>query len=183
MRKSKRHEYGQAYNAQAVVDADGSPLVLTTDVGQTPSDQPLFEPTITRMIETVGQPTTVLGDAGYAKGEAVEALQARGIEVLVAVSRPQDERAHDFRPPDPDAKPPPEPKAPWRRDMKQKLQTEEAKYKYKKQKSTVEPVFVIIKNVLGFTRFLLRGLDKAKTEWALVTLATNCKRMARLNAA
>ena len=183
MRKSKRHEYGQAYNAQAVVDADGSQLVLTTDVGQTPSDQPLFEPTITRMIETVGQPTTVLGDAGYAKGEAVEALQARGIEVLVAVSRPQDERAHDFRPPDPDAKPPPEPKAPWRRDMKEKLQTEEAKDKYKKRKSTVEPVFGIIKNVLGFTRFLLRGLDKAKTEWALVTLATNCKRMARLNAA
>ena len=183
MRKSKRHEYRQAYNAQAVVDADGSQLVLAADVGQTPSDQPMFEPTITRMIDTVGPPTTVLGDAGYASGEAVAALEARDIEVLVAVSRPQAERPYDFRPPDPNAKPPPEPKAAWRQRMKQKLQTEDAKAKYKHRKSTVEPVFGIIKSILGFTRFHLRGLAKVKTEWALVTLAYNCKRMARLTAA
>ncbi|WP_184049240.1 transposase, partial [Roseospira visakhapatnamensis] len=179
MRKSKRHEVRQAYNAQAVVDADGSQLVLATDVGQTPSDQPMFEPAINRMIDTLGPPTTVLGDAGYASGGAVEALEARDIEVLVAVSRPRAERPYDFRPPDPDAKPPPEPKAEWRQRMKEKLQTEDAKAKYKRRKCTVEPVFGIIKSVLGFTRFHLRGLGKVKTEWALVTLAYNCKRMAR----
>lgn len=183
MRKSSRHEFRQAYNAQAVVDADGSQLVVTTTVAQTPSDTPTFVETIATLCDTLGQPETILGDAGFASGDAVATLQARGIEVLVAVSRPDNERRYDFRPPKPDAKPPPEPKAPWRIAMKEKLKTEEAKAKYKRRKYTVEPVFGIIKNVLGFTRFSLRGLENVKTEWLLVTLAYNCKRLCNLKAA
>jgi transposase len=183
MRKSKRHEYRQAYNAQAVVDADGSQLVLTSGVSQSPSDAPTFEETIDRLCDKVGRPTTILGDGGYASGEAVANLQARSIEVLVAVSRPEGERLYDFRPPKPDAKPPPEPKAEWRKAMKDMLQTEEARAKYKLRKCTVEPVFGIIKNVLGFTRFHLRGIEKVEIEWCLVTLAYNCKRLHNLRAA
>lgn len=183
MRKSKRHEFRQAYNAQAVVDADGSQLVLTTNVAQTPGDGPTFEETIIQLCETVGQPETVLGDAGYANGDAVANLEEIGIEVLVAVSRPPEERTYDFRPPRPDAKPPPEPKAAWRIAMKEKLNTEQAKAKYKRRKCTVEPVFGIIKNILGFTRFSLRGIEKVKIEWLLVTLAYNCKRLCNLKAA
>lgn len=67
--------------------------------------------------------------------------------------------------------------------MKDKLQTEDAKAKYKRRKCTVEPLFGIIKNVLGFTRFSMRGLEKVKTEWRLVTLAYNCKRLRNLKAA
>lgn len=183
MRKSKRHEFRQAYNAQAVVDADGSQLVLTTNVAQTPGDGPTFEETITGLCEDLGQPETVLGDAGYANGDAVAGLEERGIEVLVAVSRPDNQRIYDFRPPRPNAKPPPEPKAEWRIEMKKKLGTEEARAKYKRRKCTVEPVFGIIKNVLGFNRFSLRGIEKVKTEWLLVTLAYNCKRLTNLKAA
>ena len=183
MRKSERHEFRQAYNAQAVVDADGSQLVLTTNVAQTPSDGPTFEKTIIQLCETLGQPGTILGDAGYANGDAVATLEERGIEVLVAVSRPDNQRQYDFRPAKPDAKPPPEPKAAWRIAMKEKLKTQDAKAKYKRRKCTVEPVFGIIKNVLGFTRFSLRGLEKVKTEWLLVTLAYNCKRLCNLKAA
>jgi len=183
MRKSKRHEYRQAYNAQAVVDAEGSQLVLTSAVTRNASDAPTFEPTIDRLCEAVGRPTTVLGDSGYASGEAVANLEARKIEVLVAVSRPEGERRYDFRPPRQDTKPPPEPKAEWRKTMKAKLQTEDAKVKYKRRKCTVEPVFGIIKNVLGFTRFLLRGIENVEAEWLLVTLAYNCKRLHNLRAA
>jgi len=183
MRKSTRHEFRQAYNAQAVVDADGSQLVLTTNVAQTPSDTPTFEATITQLCDTLGPPETILGDAGYASGEAVAKLEARGIEVLVAVSRPDNQRLYDFRPPNPDAKPPREPKAAWRIAMQEKLGTEAAKAKYKRRKYTVEPVFGIIKNVLGFTRFSLRGIENVKTEWLLVTLAYNCKRLCNLKAA
>ena len=183
MRKSTRHEFRQAYNAQAVVDADGSQLVLTTNVARTPGDTPTFEETIVTLCETFGRPETVLGDAGYASGDAVGALEARGIEVLVSISRPDNERIYDFRPPKPDAKPPPEPKAGWRIAMKEKLNTEAAKAKYKRRKCTVEPVFGIIKNVLGFTRFSLRGLENVKLEWLLVTLAYNCKRLCNLKAA
>ena len=114
MRKSIRHEYRQAYNAQAVVDADGSQLVLTTDVGQTPSDQPLFLSIIEQLIEEVEKPTTILADAGYAQRAAVEALEALDIEVLVAISRSRQDRPYDFRPPNPEKKLPREPKAPWR---------------------------------------------------------------------
>jgi len=181
MRKSKRHEFRQAYNAQAVVDADGSQLVLTTNVAQTPGDGPTFEETVIQLCETLGKPDTILGDAGYANGDTVAILEGMGIEVLVAVSRPDNERTYDFRPPN--AKPPPRTKAAWRIAMKEKLGTEDAKAKYKRRKCTVEPVFGIIKNVLGFTRFTLRGIEKVKTEWLLVALAYNCKRLCNLKAA
>ena len=183
MRTSKRHEYRQAYNAQAVVDADGSQLVLTSHVSQNASDAPTFRETIDRLCHEVGQPTTILGDSGYANGDAVAHLQARGIDVLVAVSRPEGERRYDFRPPRPDAKPPPEPAAEWRKAMKARLQTEQARAKYRRRKCTVEPVFGIIKSVLGFRRFLLRGIENVKAEWLLVTLAYNCKRLVTLKAA
>jgi len=61
-----------------------------------------------------------------------------------------------------------------------KLKTEDAKQKYRRRKSTVEPVFGIIKSVLGFTRFHLRSLEKVKNEWLLVTLAYNCKRLSKI---
>jgi hypothetical protein len=68
-----------------------------------------------------------------------------GIDVQLAVSRPDNQRLYDFRPPDPNAKPPPGPKAAWRIAMKEKLGTEDAKAKYKQRKCTVEPVFGVIK--------------------------------------
>ena len=67
--------------------------------------------------------------------------------------------------------------------MKAKLETEDAKAKYKLRKQTVEPVFGIIKSVLGFRQFSLRGLQKVKSEWTLLALAYNCKRMATLKKA
>ena len=141
MRKSKRHEYRQAYNAQAVVDADGSQLVLVADVSRSPSNAPAFEETIERLCDEVGQPDTVLADAGYAQEQAVARLETRRIEALVVVSRPEGGRVYDFRPPKPDSKPPPEISAEWRKAMQAKLQTGEAKEKYKRRKCTVEPVF------------------------------------------
>ena len=70
MRKSKRHKYRQAYNAQAVVDADGSQLVLVAGVSRSPSVAPTFEETIERLCDEVDQPDTVLADAGYAQEQA-----------------------------------------------------------------------------------------------------------------
>jgi hypothetical protein len=45
------------------------------------------------------------------------------------------------------------------------------------RKQTPEPVFGIIKSVLGFRQFLLRGLDNVRGEWRIVTMAWNIKRM------
>jgi len=72
---------------------------------------------------------------------------------------------------------------PRRLAMKERLETTEAGDPSRLRKQTVEPVFGIIKNIMGFRRFSLRDLAKVTTEWTLVALAYNCKRMARLQAA
>lgn len=182
MRKSKAHEYRQAYNAQAVVCAEGSQLIVATNMATAPSDQPTFAATILAMRETVGLPRTVLADAGYASGPAVAELKAHGIEPLVAIARTQPHRPYDFRPP-PAPKPERRIAEPWRLAMKAKLETDDAKVRYKKRKQTVEPVFGIIKSAMGFTHFHLRGLQKVAAEWLLVALAYNCRRLHRLRPA
>ena len=66
--------------------------------------------------------------------------------------------------------------------MRQRLQTAAGKTLYKLRQQTVEPVFGIIKSVLGFRQFRLRGRAKVALEWTLVCLAYNLKRLHRLGA-
>lgn len=182
MRKSKHHEYRQAYNAQAVVCAEGSQLILATNMATTPSDQPTFAATVLAMEKTVGLPLTVLADAGFASGAAVAELEANKVEPLVAIARTQPHRPYDFRPP-PAPKPERRIAEPWRLAMKAKLESEDGKARYKKRKQTVEPVFGIIKSAMGFTHFHLRGLQNVAAEWLLVALAYNCRRLHNLQPA
>ena len=60
--------------------------------------------------------------------------------------------------------------------MAYKLQTEIGKAIYALRKQTVEPVIGIIKEVLGFRQFSLRGLTAVAGEWCLVCLAFNLRR-------
>ena len=64
--------------------------------------------------------------------------------------------------------------------MARNLKTKAGRAAYALRKQTVEPVFGIIKSVMGFRQFLTRGLDKVQGEWTLVCLAWNLKRMAVL---
>ena len=130
MRRSDAHEYRQAYNAQAVVCADGAQLILATNLVATAADAPSFAATILAMQSTIGLPQRVLADTGYASGPAVEALQAECVEPLVAIGRTQPHRPYDFRPPPPQ-KTPRRITEPWRIAMKAKLETEDAKNLYK----------------------------------------------------
>lgn len=182
MRKSKRHEYRQSYNAQAAVDAEGSQLILSAGVSQCASDRNELVAAVTRIPGVVGQPDTVLADNGYANGAEVEKLARMGVETLVATGAEGKRRRHDFRPESP-GKPVKEPKAEWLIAMKAKMGSEAARLKYRLRKQTVEPVFGIVKNVLKFTRFSLRGLEKVRGEWELVALSYNMKRLHKLTAA
>ena len=182
MRKSKQHEYRQAYNAQAAVDAGGSQLIVGARIGQCASDRNELVADIAAIPAVLGRPETVLADNGYANGAEVAALEARGIEVLVSTAAEGRRRTHDFRP----AKAPPavrEPKADWLKAMAGKLASEQGRALYKLRRQTVEPVFGVIKAVLGFAGFSLRGLDKVEGEWTLVALAYNCKRLHKLSLA
>ena len=125
----------------------------------------------------------MLGDAGFANGKAIKSIKARKIEVLAVVSRPDNSRTCDFRPLKPDARPAPEPGAGWRKRMRETMRTEAAREKYKRRKCTAEPMFGIIRNVLGFNRFHLGSIENVKAEGLLVALAYNCKSLCNLNAA
>ena len=182
MRKSKHHEYRQAYNAQAAVDAGGSQLIVGARVSQCASDRNDLVADIEAIPAALGRPETVLADNGYANGAEVAALEASGIEALVSTSAEGRRRTHDFRPVKalPAAK---EPKADWLKAMAEKLASEEGCASYKLRRQTVEPVFGVIKAVLGFAGFSLRGLEKVEGEWTLVALAYNCKRLHKLSLA
>jgi transposase len=176
MRKSRREGYQQAYNAQAVVDADGSQLVLATDVLRTPSDANQLEPAIEAVLEGVGRVEAVLADGNYVNADAIERVEKRGIEAYVAISdEEQNVRRYDYRPPG--ERKPKVVKDPRLIAMREKLRTEEGRRIYAKRAQTVEPVFGIIKAPLGFRQFLLRGLKKVRIEWDLVCLAYNLKRI------
>ncbi len=179
MRKSKHHEYRQAYNAQAVVDGGGSQLILGARVSNCASDRNELVADIQAIPAALGRPETVLADSGYANGADVESLAEAGIEALVATGTEDRRRRHDFRPLKAET-PAKEAKAEWLRSMAAKLASEEGRALYKLRQQTVEPVFGIVKAVLGFTHFSLRGLDKVAGEWDLVSLAYNCKRLHKL---
>ncbi len=100
------------------------------------------------------------------------------MEAYVATGAEGRRRPHDFRPES--GKEPQEPKANWLRAMAKKLDGDEGRAKYKLRRRTVEPVFGIVKSVPGFRRFSLRGMEKVRGEWNLVTLADNCKRLHKL---
>jgi hypothetical protein len=128
---------------------------------------------------------TVIADTGYASGEPVQELQARGMEVVVALGKQakMHHRAHDFRPVPKDDRKDKAPivwRKPWVIDMRRILESERGQQIYKLRKQSVEPVFGIIKQAMGFRQFLLRGLEKTNLEWELVTCAYNLKRLAAL---
>jgi hypothetical protein len=179
MRKNKRSEYQQCYNAQAAVDADGSQLVLSARVSQCASDRNELVADIQAIDSKVGTPEQILADNGYANGDEVEALSERGMDVLVAVGSGDARRQHDFRPMV-EPRPEKEPTAAWLQEMKEKMALDENRSAYRLRKQTVEPVFGVIKHVMGFRQFLLRGEEKVAGEWELLTLAYNCKRLHKL---
>ena len=182
MRKSRRHEYRQAYNAQAAVDADGRQWVLGARVSVCASDRNELVADVDAIPLALGAADRVLADSGYATGSEVSQLAGRGMEVLVATGAEGQRRQHDFRPEPPEqtAK---EPQADWIKSMQEKMALPEHRAHYRLRKQTVEPVFGIVKQAMGFRQFLLRGLEKVEGEWALVTLAYNCRRLHNLRLA
>ena len=178
MRQSKQHEYRQAYNAQAVVDADGSQLVLGARVSTNASDRRELVADVDAVPASVGTVKGVLADNGYATGDEVAQLEQRGMEVLVATTA-EWRRRHDFRPPmAPRSQR--EVRADWIAAMRKKMAQPEHSARYRLRQQTVEPVFGIVKQAMGFRQFLLRGIDKVQGEWSLVTLAYNCRRLHNL---
>jgi len=178
MRKNKGSEYRQSYNGQAAVSTDGGQLIVGVRLTNAASDRRELVAVVDAVPPELGRIGSVLADSGYASGEEVDELERRSVEVLVAVGR-EGRRRYDFRPEVPE-KAPPKRSQPWVVRMKERLSTPRCRKKYRLRKQTVEPVFGILKEAMGFRRFQLRGLEKVRGEWNLVCLAYNCRRLHRL---
>jgi transposase len=174
--------FEQAYNAQAVV-ATGSLLVVAGDVVQAANDKEQMAPTLERLdqvADALGKPEILLADSGYFSEANVAACAAAKIAPLIAPGRERHHLGWRER----FAEPPPASPDPTPLDaMRHRLATPQGRQAYALRKQTPEPVFGIIKAVMGFRQFHLRGLDKVKGEWSLVTLAWNMKRMFALQGA
>jgi transposase len=174
--------FEQCYNAQAVV-AEGSLLVVAHNVVQAPNDKQQIAPMLSKLAdlpEALGKADVMLADTGYFSAANVQSCEATDITPLIALER----QAHHPSLSERFAAPPPAPENPTPVEkMAYRLQTPEGKKLYAKRKHTPEPVFGIIKSVLRFRQFLLRGLAGVRGEWSLVTMAWNLKRMFVLNVA
>ena len=174
--------FEQAYNAQAAV-ASESMLVVTTDVVQAANDKQQIAPTLDKLgqlPEALGKAETLLADSGYFSEANVGACADAKVAPLIAPGRERHHRS--WRERFGEAPPPPADPTPLQA-MIHRLATPEGRQAYALRKQTPEPVFGIIKSVMGFRQFSLRGLEKVKGEWSLVTLAWNMKRMFALSQA
>jgi transposase len=169
--------FEQNYNAQAAVDTE-SMLIVATGMAQVATDKQQVEPMLKALAglpEELGSVGQLLADNGYFSAANVEHCVKAKIEPLLAAGRD----GHHPRWEDRFSEPPPlaEPASAVDR-MKHRLKTIQGRKHYGLRKQTVEPVFGIIKSVMRFRQFLLRGLVSVRGEWNLVTMAWNIKRMA-----
>src|SRR3989304_1476738 len=174
MKNSTDAGFDQHYNVQAAVDQD-SLLIVASALSNHPNDKAEAEATLAALSPELGSPTAAALDNGYWSEPNRQACEQRGIEVYIATGRephhPSWETffAEQPAPPPADARP--------KQKMAYKLKTELGRAIYRLRKCTVEPVIGIIKEVLGFRQFSLRGLRGATGEWCLVCLAFNLKRL------
>jgi len=178
MKCSNNAGFEQSYNAQAAVDQEKM-LIVAHALSNHPNDKAEAKPTLAALAPELGIPTAVAMDNGYFSASNIAACEELGIEPYIATGREphhqswQERFAQEPEPPPADATPTVK--------MAYKLQTAIGKAIYSLRKSTVEPVIGIIKAVLGFRQFSLRGLDAASGEWALVCLGFNLKRLHTLS--
>jgi transposase/IS5 family transposase len=168
--------FEQGYNAQAGVDID-THLIVEEHVTQHTNDKQEVAPALENLAalpEELGEVEALLADTGYHSEANVQRCDNAEIEPLIPAKReghnpPLAERFAD------DPAPPSDPSPV--QAMAHRLRTQAGKALYAKRKSTVETVFGIIKHVMGFRQFLLRGLRAVQGEWALVCIGWNLRRL------
>jgi transposase/IS5 family transposase len=157
----------QGYNAQIAVDEKAQIIVAQAVTNQPPDVQHLV-PVLERVRENCGaMPLSTSADAGYFSATNVKQAQEMGTDPHIATGR----RKHDEPAPKVRGRTPAN-LTPKER-MARKLRTRKGRETYAKRKWVVEPVFGQIKGVRGFRQFLLRGLEKVRGEWALISLTHN----------
>jgi len=176
---SSSEGFVQAYNAQIAVEPELQ-LIVGQAVTQAANDKEQVVPMVAAVQEQSGQrPEAVIADSGYCSEKNLQALEAekapeRRIEAFIATERQKHgERTVAARGPLPQG-------ATRVERMKRKLLTKPGAAIYAARKAIVEPVFGQIKQARGFRRFSLRGIEKVKSEWALVCATHNLLKLYRV---
>lgn len=174
MKNSTDDGFDQHYNVQAAVTQD-SMLIVATSLSNHPNDKQEVKPTVDALSPKLGHPQAAALDSGFFSEANIRFLEERNIDPYIACGR--DSHQRDVAtlleglptPPPSDASP--------TEKMAYKLRTQIGQAIYSLRKSTVEPVIGIIKEILGFRQFSLRGMTAVAGEWSLVCLAFNLKRL------
>lgn len=182
MKAGNGSHFEQSYNAQAAVEVE-SRLIVGERVSQSPNDKQELVPTLAAIPTAAGAVAAALVDSGFFSAASVTQIERNeaGPTVYAAMEKTGHHRsvADLEKRPDPES---PAADASIAEVMRHRLRTTAGKALYKLRQQTVEPVFGIIKAVLGFRQFRLRGKAKVSLEWTLVCLAYNLKRLHRLGA-
>ncbi len=174
MKNSTNDGFDQHYNAQVAVEQD-SLLIVATSLSNHPNDKQEVEPTLRALPAELGKPHASAWDNGFFSEANINFIEDLGIEPYIATGREAHHQDLNVllgklpEAPAPDASP--------KEKMAYKLATKIGQAIYRLRKCTVEPVIGIIKEIMGFRQFSLRGLKKVTGEWCLVCLAFNLKRM------
>jgi len=168
--------FDQCYNAQAAVTDDM--LIVggyATDHG---NDKGELAEVLDSIPKELGEVKTATADSGYFSETAVRECEERRIDAHIATGRQKHNGWLDRKLSDPEKE---SNTLSVKERMRRKLKTEQGQSVYRKRKMTVEPVFGIIKEIMGFRRFSFRGMEKVNGEWKLVCCAYNLKRMFKLS--
>jgi LPS O-antigen subunit length determinant protein (WzzB/FepE family) len=175
MKDGASKSFEQAYNCQAAVD-EKSQIIVATNVTQETNDKQQLKPLVEEIKKNTdgNKPKKASADSGYFSETNVEYLEDEGIDGYIATA---SQKHTD----------PPEcavfgriPKNSTKQErMARKLRTKKGRETYSNRKHIAEPVFGQIKEVRGFRRFLLRGLEKVSAEWDLVCLTHNLLKLFR----
>jgi hypothetical protein len=172
--------FEQCYNAQAAVDTE-SQIIVITNVTQHTNDKEELRPAleaINQLPEGLGQPEKLLADAGYYSEDNLDACEEAKIEAYIPSRREShySDVTERFKPKRSDEVSDGSPSS----RTKARMQTPEGREIFAKRKCTIEPVFGVIKAVMGFRQFLFRGLSQVRHEWELVCLGWNLKRLHKM---
>ena len=159
-----------------------SQLIVLSDVTQQTNDKEALRPALEalkELPEALSRPRKLLADAGYHSEENLAACEEAEVEAYIPARRETHywDVVERFKPAEADEVPCETPSARTR----QRLRTKAGREIFSKRKCTIEPVFGVIKAVMGFRQFLFRGLRLVRYEWKLVCMAWNLKRLHKIS--
>jgi transposase len=162
----------QGYNAQIAVGSHR--VILAADVTSSPNDSGQLAPMASLACQALGKlgqrepPGVVLADGGYWNAQMISQLTNDGIEVLIPPDGPRttspDARRRPCQGPEADR-------------IQTVLSTPDGQARYRQRAAMVEPVFAEIKHTRQITRFLRRGIQAVRDEFALIATTHNLRRL------